>query len=164
MIRNARQRRGFTLIELVVVMALMTVIMAIAAPRLSDFMSGRTVNEEVRRLIALTHMARSEAIARNERMALWIKPETGEYGLRSEDDQSGEGFNPREYKLADKLAFEMDQDTEINDEGEAIALFWPDGTIDDESFLGFTLLQKDEPQRTIGLSDNRLEYLAQNPS
>jgi prepilin-type N-terminal cleavage/methylation domain-containing protein len=174
--RTVHRPQAFTLIELVLVMMLMSVLAAIVAPRLSDFMAGRTVNEEVRRLIALTHAARSEAIARNERMALWIDPATGEYGLRSEDeaeaasagaasgDNGDDAYNPKQYKLADRLSFEMDSDTQYNEAGEATAIFWPDGTIDDESFQGFTLMQGEDPQRAIVLSDNRLEYLAENPA
>lgn len=155
---DGHRQRGFTLIELIIVMVLMTTILAIAAPRLSNFMAGRTLNEEVRRLVALTHLARSEAIARNERMAFWVDPATGEYGLRSEDDKSEDAVPPKQYQLAAKLAFEMDSDAQLNEAGEATAIFWPDGTIDDESFKGFTLLEEEQPKWTIDLSDNRLEY------
>ena len=44
-------RRGFTLIELILVMALLTVVISLTAPRLSRFFHGRTLDSEARRLL-----------------------------------------------------------------------------------------------------------------
>src|SRR6266436_1598461 len=49
-----RQRGAFTLIELIVVLALLSIVIAIGAPRLAKFFHGQTVAEEGQRLLALT--------------------------------------------------------------------------------------------------------------
>src|SRR5689334_15919462 len=45
---------GFTLIELILVMAILTVAVSITAPALSNFFHGRTLDSEARRMLALT--------------------------------------------------------------------------------------------------------------
>jgi len=50
-LRLSSGRRGLTLIELILVMGLLAMVMALAAPRLSRFFEGRTLQEEARRLL-----------------------------------------------------------------------------------------------------------------
>src|SRR5437773_775638 len=47
-------RRAFTLVELILVMALLGIVLAVSAPSLSNFFHGRTLDSEARRLMALT--------------------------------------------------------------------------------------------------------------
>ena len=78
--RNARS--GMTLIELIVVMWLLATVLALSTPTLSGFFRGRSLQEEGRRLLALTRYARSEAASRCVPMELWIDGAAGQYGLR----------------------------------------------------------------------------------
>jgi type II secretion system protein H len=161
---TARQRpHGFTLLELIVVMTLLSVMLALAAPRLSGFMSGRDINEECRRLVALTRLARGEAIGRSERMELWIAPDKGEYGLRPESPTLREQEPFPRFRLAAKLGLEVEPPT-LNEQGEAAILFWPDGTIDENSPWKLTLTEQKQARRVIALTDNRLEYAVEEPT
>src|SRR5688572_7854706 len=49
-------RRGaaFTLVELILVMAMLVIIIAVSAPSLSKFFRGRVLDSEARRLLSLT--------------------------------------------------------------------------------------------------------------
>jgi type II secretory pathway pseudopilin PulG len=80
-----------TLIELILVMALLSVIMAIATPSLSTFFKGRRAQEEARRMLALTRYAHSEAISRSEPMEMWFNMEHKLYGLRPQYTATGVG-------------------------------------------------------------------------
>ena len=77
-------QRGFTLIELILVMALLTVVISLTAPRLSRFFHGRTLDSEARRLLALTRSGQSRAVSEGVPMDLWVDAEQGTFGLEAE--------------------------------------------------------------------------------
>jgi prepilin-type N-terminal cleavage/methylation domain-containing protein len=77
-------RRGFTLIELILVMALLTIVISLTAPRLSRFFHGRTLDSEARRLLALTRSGQSRAVSEGLPMDLWVDAEQGSFGLEAE--------------------------------------------------------------------------------
>ena len=79
-----RARRGFTLIELILVMALLTVVISLTAPRLSRFFHGRTLDSEARRLLALTRSGQSRAVSEGMPMDLWVNAAEGAFGLEAE--------------------------------------------------------------------------------
>jgi type II secretion system protein H len=77
-------RRGFTLIELILVMALLTIVISLTAPKLSRFFHGRTLDSEARRLLALTRSGQSRAVSEGMPMDLWVDAEQGTFGLEAE--------------------------------------------------------------------------------
>src|ERR1035441_9122537 len=77
-------RRGFTLIELILVMALLTIVISLTAPKLSRFFHGRTLDSEARRLLALTRSGQSRAVSEGVPMDLWVDAELGRFGLEAE--------------------------------------------------------------------------------
>jgi type II secretion system protein H len=98
---------GFTLIELILVMALLTVLVSVAAPRLSQFFRGRTLNSEARRLLALTRGGQSRAVSEGLPMDLWVDTATRTFGLEAE--RSFETSDPRavEFNLDSGLQMEV---------------------------------------------------------
>jgi prepilin-type N-terminal cleavage/methylation domain-containing protein len=76
--------RGFTLIELILVMALLTIVISLTAPKLSRFFHGRTLDSEARRLLALTRSGQSRAVSEGVPMDLWVDAEQGKFGLEAE--------------------------------------------------------------------------------
>jgi len=143
-VKQVRRTRGFTLIELIVVMAVLATVMAISAPVLSRFFHGRMLHEEARRMLALTRYARSEAVSRSVLMELWIDPVNGQYGV---SPQAGYEFEdnrmPVEFLMAAGLSLEVDTEF-IDEQGEAKILFWPDGSIDKESPKSVLIFEDDE--------------------
>ena len=100
-----RARRGFTLIELILVMALLTVVISLTAPKLSRFFHGRTLDSEARRLLALTRSGQSRAVSEGVPMDLWVDAEQGTFGLEAEPS----------YETSDPKAvdFELDSGLEL---------------------------------------------------
>jgi type II secretion system protein H len=77
-------QRGFTLIELILVMALLTIVISLTAPKLSRFFHGRTLDSEARRLLALTRSGQSRAVSEGMPMDLWVDAQQGAFGLQAE--------------------------------------------------------------------------------
>jgi len=73
---RAADRRGFTLVELLVVMVLMAVIASFAVPRIGDFIYADQLKTTVRKLVGLIH--RSAQMARQNQMPYLLTYRSGE--------------------------------------------------------------------------------------
>lgn len=98
-------RRAFTLIELILVMALLMTVVALVAPRLADFFRGRSLDNEARRLVTLTHYAQSRAVAEGVPMLVWLDEANGRYGLAARPGFLETATDERavEYALVEQL-------------------------------------------------------------
>ncbi len=124
---------AFTLVELILVMALLCVILGLAAPSLSRSFRGHNLTEDATRLLALTGYARDEAISQGVPMMVWINTATGHYGVNAMPGYDGSGARSKEFTLLDGLHFDALQNAvEIAGETDA-AEFLPDGTLDPSS-------------------------------
>jgi len=81
---NSPNKRAFTLIELILVLALLVIITSLAAPAMANFIRGRALDSEARRLTALMHAAQSRAVSEGMPMVLWVDEKQGTYGLQAE--------------------------------------------------------------------------------
>jgi type II secretion system protein H len=79
-----RHSPAFTLIELILVMALLVIIASIALPRMSGFIRGRALDSEARRMAALMHAAQSRAVSEGMPMIFWVDEKSGSYGVEAE--------------------------------------------------------------------------------
>lgn len=98
-----RRTRAFTLVELLLVLSLLTIVVSVAAPTLSRFFKGRYVDSEAQRVLQLTRLASSRAVAEGVPMVFWVNVQERTYGLHAE-----EGFvenDPQEviYTLSDNV-------------------------------------------------------------
>ena len=75
---------AFTLIELILILALLVIITSLAAPAMANFIRGRALDSEARRLFALMHAGQSRAVSEGMPMVLWIDGKSGDYGLEAE--------------------------------------------------------------------------------
>ena len=75
------RRGGFTLLELVLVMVLVSTVLAMAAPSLRGFLAGRQGAEAAAQVLSLTHLARSRAVTQGRIYRLNIDTETNTYWL-----------------------------------------------------------------------------------
>ena len=90
-IRHSKFSRAFTLIELILVLALLVVITSLAAPAMATFIRGRALDSESRRLFALMHAGQSRAVSEGLPMVLWVDEKQSTYGLQSETtDKTGD--------------------------------------------------------------------------
>src|SRR5262245_9671425 len=77
-------REAFTLIELIFVMAFLTILTSIAVPLLAKFFRGCELNSEACQLLSLTHAGQSRAVSAGFPMLLWIDSAQRTYGLQEE--------------------------------------------------------------------------------
>lgn len=105
--------RAFTLIELILVMALLLIVLSLSAPALSGFFRGRTLDSEANRFLSLTRYGQSRAISEGVPMLLWVDKESREYGLREEGSYSAAGSRSSDakesvFQLAPDLEMELE--------------------------------------------------------
>lgn len=100
-----RSARAFTLIELILVMALLSTVLGVAAPSLSRFFRGRSLDSEAERFLALTRLAQSRAVAEGVPMVVWVDDEEGTYGLQAEFTYTDED--------AQAVDFKVDKDVQV---------------------------------------------------
>lgn len=62
--------RGFTIVELAVTVAVLAILLAIAAPSFKEIMLGTKLTSQANSLVASAHLARGEAIKRNQPVRL----------------------------------------------------------------------------------------------
>jgi prepilin-type N-terminal cleavage/methylation domain-containing protein len=105
--------RGFTLIELILVMALLTVVISLTAPKLSRFFHGRTLDSEARRLLALTRSGQSRAVSEGMPMDLWFDADKGVFGLEAEPSYETSDPKSAEFTLDSGLQIEVVSKTVI---------------------------------------------------
>lgn len=177
-----RHTRAFTLLELILVMAVLALAATLIAPSLQDFFRGRTVDSEARRLLALTRHAQSRAASEGVPMLLWFHPTSGAYGLEAAPGPLPEDHRALEFQLNSRLAFEL-PDPLIERPGAAsvrtapITLnasaltslaqvpairFLPDGTVDTSSPSAIGL-KEDQEIRVWLVFDPRLSSYALHP-
>jgi len=120
-------KTAFTLVELIIVMALLTVVMAIAVPSLSRSMKQRNLDGEATRLLAATEYARDEAISQGIPMTVWIDTEGRRYGIEPKEGFTGDETRVREFSVDPDIGFEIANAVVKSGIVEAIE-FEPDGT------------------------------------
>jgi type II secretion system protein H len=109
--RNERGRwafePAFTLIELTLVMAMLTIVIGVAMPSLKGFFRGRSLDSEARRFLALTRYGQSRAVSEGVPMVLWIDARRGEYGLQTQAGYTDDDTNAVRFVLPDELRVEV---------------------------------------------------------
>lgn len=68
--RRPARERGFTLVELMITIAVAAILLGIAVPSFNDVVLGNRLSSHANNLVASVNMARSEAIKRNIRVTL----------------------------------------------------------------------------------------------
>jgi len=167
--------RGFTLLELLLVLALLAMAVAIAAPSLSRFFHGRALDSEGRRMVSMTRYAQSRAVSEGVPMVMWFNPDQGTYGVEAEMTYTDTDTKAVEYQLDSNLEMELPS-TVLNDVvpwkitkeigGMHPAIrFTPDGFISETSpeWVWLKVARDDHPDAVwLALSANRLNYELQS--
>ena len=100
-------RRGLTLVELVLVMTLLIIVISVAAPSLGNFFRGRTLDSEARRLLALTHGAQSRAVFEGVPVRLWLDGKQRTYGMEEEAGYAEVDTKAVEFNVDKDLGIEI---------------------------------------------------------
>jgi type II secretion system protein H len=138
------RRCGFTLVEMVLVMALLVIMLAYVAPSLAHFFRGRNLSSEARRLLALTRYGQSRAVSEGIPMLLWINPKLGTYGLRAQAGYLDQDAKAVEYSVGSDMQIEVQTPVKLQTNywtmapqqtklGQPSICFLPDGFISETS-------------------------------
>ena len=138
----ALQNRAFTLIELILILALLVIITSFAAPGMANFIRGRALDSESRRLFSLTHAAQGRAVSEGMPMMLWVDAKNGAYGVQEE----ATGKTGKNAKAGDPKAEDLTVDSTLQIAVLNVGMgapttfnnlpairFLPDGTVDENS-------------------------------
>ncbi len=167
---SARRRaRGFTLVELIVVMVLLLIVASMVAPRMSSFFRGRALNHEARRMLSLINYGRSRAVAEGVPVLLWLDPTKSTYGLSVMAGHEGGEDRVGVLEAEPTLSFEVpmsvstgasEQEDELLGlpEGLPCIRFNPDGFFNEASVTRIVIRQGTEAALEIVPTANRLGY------
>jgi len=162
-------RHGFTLIELILVMAVLTIVFALALPSLKNFFRGRDLDSEARRFLSLARFGQSRAISEGIPMVLWIDERRGAYGLQQQAGYADADTRAMTFDLKDGLKIEAQTPSisvpaaQLNQIVPGVGnvpriRFTPDGFIGDTSPREIILRQGEDDEVSILENTNRSKY------
>ena len=159
--QNNFRRRAFTLVELLLVLALLVIATSLAAPALANFVRGRALDSEARRLAALMHAGQSRAVSEGAAMMLWIDEKSGDYGLEAEiSGQNGD-------EKAENLTLDSTLQIVVQNVGATTPVmfrnlpaikFLADGSVDEDSPQVLKLTDSAGFSRWLSLNSGRTGY------
>jgi len=132
-----RARGGFTLLELIAVLVLISALLAMAAPSLRRFARGRETTDAATHLLALARLARSQAAAGAQVWRLNIDPDEGTYWLTVQE--AGVFVQPqrdygRLFRFPDGVVVTLDVPEAVDaydtEDATPCIQFYPDGRND----------------------------------
>ena len=183
----AAPERAFTLVELLLVMSLLTVVLAIAAPSLGNFFRARSLDSEAQRLLGLTRAGQNRAVSEGLPMVLWLDAQQRRYGLEAEPTYEDQDPRALEFALSKDVDLAVPNPTARTNAnagsnpitGRSVARpvvslsneranlpqirFLPDGSIGDTSPLSVQLADQDGRKLSLAQSVNRMNYEIQSP-
>jgi Tfp pilus assembly protein FimT len=127
------------LIELVLVLSLLVVAVSMVAPKMSNFIRGRALDTEARRMQALAHAGQARAVGEGLPIVLWFDQANGQYGLEQENPPAQAGDPDAErLPLAEQVQVQV---ANVAGTGSAPTTFknlpairfQADGTVDEDS-------------------------------
>lgn len=161
---------AFTLIELILVMALIVVMAALVAPRMADFFRGRTLDNEARRFMTLTRFAQNRAVSEGVPMLVWMDTEKRLYGLEAQPGYLEQDGRALEYRLASELEMEVGEPLTVQGGMNAQLIarnlpanlrfirFTPEGFISDVSPQYVLIRRNQQDQIAVGPARNWQHY------
>ena len=147
---------GFTLVELILVMALLAVIAAFSAPSLARSLRQRNLDGEAARLLALSEYGRDEAVSQGVPMTVWVDPK-GRMGVEPKTGYEGDESRSRQFDLNADIHFELDRAATQNGVVDVME-FGPDGAPSPTSIDAVRLVDRFQSQITVARTSDGWSY------
>ena len=159
--RNLKFTPAFTLVELILVIALLLIATSLAAPALANFVRGRALDSEARRLAALMHAGQSRAVSEGMSMMIWFDEKGGSYGLESEVSGANGDAKAETLTLDSTLVLavqNMSLGAPLIFKNRPAIRFTADGTVDENSPQALKLTDSAGFARLLALNSGRTGY------
>ena len=124
------EKRGFTLLELILVMVILSTVLAMSAPSLRGFFGSRQTHDTAAQILALTQLARSQAISEGIVYRLNFDTRERTYWLTAQQSGTFEELKTefgRIFTLPKDMVMELEDVQE--EDTEKFLAFTPQGTV-----------------------------------
>lgn len=149
---------GFTLLEMIAVLALLAGIAAVAAPSLRQFFKARTIQEECRRMVAITEFGRREAISIGVPVQIIFDLDRRIIFVQREDGYASEDSKfPGPFEVDPAIDIDFGMEPPIYGRTWALT-FLPDGGLTEESARSWRITQLSNPGGTPSNEDLERSY------
>ena len=128
MIAVTQKKPGFTLIEMMIVIAVMAILAAIAAPNFQTYMAQRRLNGAARQVMTDLMAARMKAVSLNQRVKVYFNATSSkihQYEIWNDADNSGTVDNDE----GDDIERDIHPDYQDVSFSVAAPIFLPRGTV-----------------------------------
>ena len=149
--------QGFTLVELILVMALLAVVAAFSAPALSRSLRQRNLDGEAARLLAVAEYGRDEAVSQGVPMTVWIDPKGQRFGVEPKTGYEGNDARSRSFELNADIHFEIERAATRNGVSDAME-FAPDGSLASSSTEAVRLVDRFQAAITLARTSDGWSY------
>jgi len=155
--RAVRFRIAFTLIEFIVVMALIATLMALVAPRLSGSIRRHNLEQEATRWVALTEFGRDQAVSQGVPMVVWLDSQTSWFGLQPKPGYLASSNRTVEFQLPEEIEFELATVARSTGPQQVVELA-PDGFLETDSIQVLGLRHQSGERVIVTLMTNGWGY------
>lgn len=167
---------AFTLLELILVMALLTIVFGLALPALQGFFRGRNLDSEARRFLHLTRYAQNRAASEGFPMIVWMDTAEGAYGMQAAASYVAQDPNAVAFKMQEALQLRVVERSSSATGGSSMVLgagtrpkttvlggrpsirFAPDGYVDPQSPILIQMQEHEDERVLIIQKANRTGY------
>lgn len=158
---DRRAGAAFTLIELVLVMAILIVVLSLSGTSLTSFFKGRSLEAEGKRFLALTRYAQNRAVSEGLPMTVWINQRDKKYGVETAPGFVELDEKAQEFTLGRDLQIEAGWSAAVaprRSADEVVLNFSPDGFFNETNPEQIVIKEPKGEQVLIAPSRNRLYY------
>ncbi len=148
---------AFTLVELIIVMALLAIAAALAAPMLSRSLRDRNLADEATRFLSASEYARNEAVSQGIPMVVWLNASAGRFGVGGKAGFEVDESRLKDFPISDDIHFEI-EDKASTGQSVDLAEFSPDGAMASTSLESLRLLDRFGSAVAIARTADRWGY------
>ena len=142
------RKHAFTLVEMLVVLAVMAMLLGISIPFTSGFGKGLRIKTAARAILGTLRVARSNAVTYRKEYAVIFDVDNGEYWIEDPDERIFE--RKRRLPSAIKFKVEGDEESDPITFADDKVIFYPTGAIEGSSG-SITITDRRGGTRTISI-------------